>query len=142
MSYVNVFIHAVWGVKARKKILLPDISFKIIQHIFSNAKEKGYKIYELNTHLDHVHCLMALNADCSLAKQMQLIKGESAHWMNRSNLLNEKFEWANEYFATSVSVRHFEHVRMYIRHQQEHHRKVSFEEEYAGFIKSLESDQG
>ena len=142
MSYVNVFIHAVWGVKARKKILLPDISSKIIQHIFSNAKAKGYKIYELNTHLDHVHCLMALNADCSLAKQMQLIKGESAHWINHSNLIKEKFEWANEYFATSVSVRHFENVRMYIRHQQEHHRKLSFEDEYAGFIKSLESDQG
>jgi putative transposase len=59
-----------------------------------------------------------------------LIKGESAFWANKNNLLKTKFEWADEYYAASVSDSSVEKVRKYIYNQEEHHRKVSFEEEY------------
>ena len=73
---------------------------------------------------------------------MQLIKGESSFWINKENILGElspnlslgKFEWQDEYFAVSVSESMIETVRNYIRNQEEHHSKKTFQNEYEEFI--------
>jgi REP element-mobilizing transposase RayT len=61
---------------------------------------------------------------------MQLIKGESSFWINQQGLTKEKFQWQTEYFAVSVSESILEKVRNYIRNQESHHSKKSFQEEY------------
>ena len=103
-----------------------------------NAKSKGIFIDCINGHTDHFHCLIGLNADMSIAKAMQLIKGESAFWMNKQQLTKFKFEWADEYFAVSVSESMLDKVRAYIAGQEEHHRKKSFQEEYQAFINTYQ----
>ena len=66
---------------------------------------------------------------------MNLIKGESSHWLNISKIIKGKFEWQDEYFAVSVSPSAIEKVRDYIRNQEEHHKKKTFAQEYEEFIK-------
>ena len=65
---------------------------------------------------------------------MQLIKGESSYWINKQNLLNEKFEWQDEYFAVSVSESVVDKVRNYIKNQENHHIHQTWEEEYNELI--------
>lgn len=65
---------------------------------------------------------------------MQLIKGESAFWVNKNNIIKHKFEWADEYFAASVSESMLDKVRAYIRNQEQHHKKVTFAQEYQEFM--------
>ena len=65
---------------------------------------------------------------------MQLIKGESAFWANKLQLIKPQLQWADEYFAVSVSESQLNKVREYIKSQEEHHKKVSFQEEYDKFI--------
>jgi REP element-mobilizing transposase RayT len=60
---------------------------------------------------------------------MQLIKGESSFWINKNQLTKEKFEWQDEYFAFSVSESVIDKVRDYIKNQEEHHKRKTFEEE-------------
>ena len=79
--------------------------------------------------------MMGLNADMSISKAMHLIKGESAFWINKQKIIRGKFEWADEYFAVSVSESVLDKVRAYINTQEEHHQKVSFAQEYEKFIK-------
>ncbi len=79
---------------------------------------------------------MGLNADMSIAKVMQLIKGESAFWINKQPLTKRKFEWADEYFAVSVSESMLDKVRLYIDTQEEHHQKKTFQQEYEAFIQT------
>jgi len=71
----------------------------------------------------------------ALSKAINLIKGESSYWLNKQKVINDKFEWAADYFAVSISESQIEKVRNYIRQQDEHHRKISFVEEYSKFIK-------
>jgi REP element-mobilizing transposase RayT len=66
---------------------------------------------------------------------MQLIKGESSHWVNKNKLLSSAFEWADEYFAVSVSESVVDKVREYVKNQEEHHRKKTFTEEWNEFMK-------
>jgi REP element-mobilizing transposase RayT len=70
----------------------------------------------------------------TIAKVMQLIKGESAYWANKNSLLKSKLEWADEYYAVSVSESMFNKVRDYIQNQEEHHKKTTFKNEYEEFI--------
>ncbi len=135
MAFVKIMIHAVWGTKNREPFLTKEIRLVVIEHIKQNAKSKEIYINRLNGYTEHLHCLMGLNADMSISKAMQLIKGESAFWINKQKLTKTKFEWADEYFAVSVSESMLDKVRAYIDEQEEHHKKITFQQEYDEFIK-------
>jgi REP element-mobilizing transposase RayT len=137
MSYVKIWIHAVWGTKNHEPVLKPPILEKICSHIGFNAKQKGIYIDRINGYDEHIHILMLLKSEYSISKQMQLIKGESAHWVNVSKLLKTKLEWADKFFAASVSESQIDSVRAYIDNQQTHHQKQTFTEEYKHFLASL-----
>jgi putative transposase len=136
MAYVKVLIHAVWGTKNRERVIAQCLRAEILSHIKANASTKEIFIDTLNSQPDHIHCLFYLNADMSVAKAINLIKGESSFWLNKQKLLKAKFEWADEYFAASVSESQKDNVRTYILNQDEHHRKLTFAEEYNKFLES------
>jgi len=135
MSHVKIWIHAVWRTKNHERVLLKEIRTQLFKHIRENAKEKQIYIDFINGDLDHIHCLLALNADMSIAKTLQLIKGEAAYWANKNSLINGKLEWADEYFAVSVSESILNKVRDYIKNQEVHHQNISFQSEYEDFLK-------
>ena len=141
MSYTNIMVHAVWGRKSRYPYLTPHIKQQVCKHIRENALTKGIHIDSINGDADHLHSLMALKRDLSIATQMQLIKGECAYWINSNNLIKNKFGWADEYFAESVSPKDLDRVRAYIKIQEQHHHKISFQEEYEQLLKSDEFGQ-
>lgn len=126
-------IHAVWSTKNRYPFLVNDTRQKVIDHIKENAITKQICIDTINGSDDHIHCLFGLNADISISKVMQLIKGESAFWINKQKLTKTKFEWADEYFAVSVSESIIDKVRTYINNQEDHHKKITFTQEYETF---------
>jgi putative transposase len=134
MSYIRIWIHAVWGTKNHAPILKKEIRHELFHHVQENAKTKQIKIDAINGYLDHVHCLLSLNSESSISKTMQLIKGESAHWANQKKISKSKLDWADEYFAVSVSESVVDKVREYIRNQEVHHKKESFSDEYKKFI--------
>ena len=142
MSFVNVMIHAVWGTKHRKPLLQKEVRKSICAHIKENARDKGIFIDRINGHTDHLHCLFGLNADLSLSKHLQLIKGESAYWMNKNRLLPVQFEWCHEYYAASVSPQTLDIVRAYIDNQEVHHSTASFSDEYTKFLEESDAGQG
>ena len=142
MAFVKIWVHAVWGTKNREPVLEKEILKSVCDHITKNGKLKGIFIDCVNGYADHLHSLMLLNADTSISKQMQLIKGESSFWINKNKIIKGHFEWADEYFASSVSEDKLDIVRAYIINQQEHHKKVTFKDEYEKFLKHFGFDQG
>ena len=142
MSFVKIWIHAVWGTKNREPVLQKAIRDQVRQHISENAVAKGIYIDCINGYADHLHSLMTLSADLSIAKQMQLIKGESSFWINKNKFVKGHFKWADEYFAVSVSEDKLQLVRDYINGQEKYHAKETFTEEYNRFLKYLGFQNG
>lgn len=134
MSYVKVWIHAVWTVKNRQLILLQDIRMKLFEHITQNALEKDILMEVTGGHHNHVHCLFRLKNNQTIEKNMQLIKGESSYWFNKMDLSKEKLIWQKEYFAVSDSESQVNAVKKYISNQEEHHKRKTWEDEYNEFI--------
>lgn len=138
MAFVNIMVHAVWGTKNRTPFLSKEVRPLVIEHIKQNAKIKDIYIDSLNGYSDHLHCLIGLNANMSISQTMQLIKGESAFWINKQKLTKSKFGWADEYYAVSVSRSVVNKVRTYIDGQEEHHKNKTFHQEHDEFIKKYE----
>ena len=135
MPFIKVYIHFVWSTKNRQPFLsTPELRKMMWNHIRDNAKKKGIYIDFINGYKEHCHCLVSLGDDQTMRQLMQLIKGESSHWINKENLLSEKFEWQDEYFAVSVSESLVDKVRNYIKDQESHHTQKTWEEEYNELI--------
>jgi len=134
MGYVKMWAHLVWATKKREPVLEKNIRKKIFSHIRENALTKNIQIDFINGHVDHVHILLSLNADQTIANTIQLIKGESSYWINKNKLTPQKFEWQDDYFVVSVSESGIDKVRDYIKNQEEHHKKKTFQQEYDEFM--------
>ena len=135
MPFIKIYIHFVWSTKNRFPFLNSlEFREKMWKHIKENGKEKGIFIDFVNGYSDHCHCLVSLKSDQTIQKVIQMIKGESAFWFNNQNFILEKFGWQDEYFAVSVSESMIENVRNYIRNQETHHSKKSFDDEYNKMI--------
>jgi putative transposase len=134
MSYTKIWIHLVWATKKRAPVLQKQIRQKLFPHMLENARAKKIHVDFINGYIDHVHILLSLAAGQSIAQVVQLIKGESSWWINKNKLTTNVFEWQSDYFAVSVSESGVNQVRDYIKNQEIHHSKQSFDEEHQEFV--------
>jgi len=134
MPYTKVFIHYIWSTKNRENIISKELKPLLLNHIKENSKRKEIFINSLNCVSNHIHILVSLGSEQTIAKTAMLIKGESSFWVNKQQKLKTKFEWQDEYIALSVSYSAIDKVREYILNQEEHHKKKTFAEEYENFL--------
>ena len=140
MPYIKIWIHAVWTTKNKQPYLKKEIRYDVFRHIKEYADRNDIYIDFINGHIDHVHCLISLNANQCIADVMQLIKGEPSFWINKMQLIDTKFGWQKKYYAASVSESHVKRVRDYIRNQEAHHNRQSLDEEIGELFPGQEDD--
>lgn len=134
MSYVQIWLHCVWGTRNGDCIISSALRPELLHHISINAKENKITLDRLNIHKDHAHALINMGKQQNLVTIMQFLKGESSFWINTQKLLPGQFAWQDDYLAVSVSNSHLEKVRNYIKNQDAHHQNMSWEEELQLFI--------
>ena|SRR5690349_21840768 len=138
MAFVKVYIHFIWSTKNRQPYLnSPDLRKQVWIHMKENALKQKIYIDTINGYKEHCHCLLSLGVHLAISKVIQLIKGESSWWINRNHLTRSQFEWQDEYFGVSVSESDLPRVRKYIRNQEEHHKRISFQDEYDDFLQKF-----
>jgi len=136
MPFTKVMIHFIWSTKNRHPLISKEIKPLILNHIKENSIKKGIFIDSLNCVEDHIHLLISLGTEQTIAKIAMLIKGESSFWVNKQKLTKQKFEWQDEYIGLSVSQSAIVKVREYIANQEQHHLKKTFAQEYDEFLKA------
>jgi putative transposase len=134
MSYLKIWLHCVWTTNKRIPYLGDEIRDKVIFHILENARLKGIYVDHINGYHDHLHALISLGGKQTISEVMQKIKGESSFWINKNKLTRLKFEWQDDFYAVSIGMPQLDILRKYIRNQNEHHQKASFQEELASII--------
>jgi REP element-mobilizing transposase RayT len=134
MPYTKVMLHYIWATKNRKPIISKELKPLLLGHIRENSIKKEIHIDCLNCVEDHIHLLISLGTEQTISKVAGLIKGESSFWTNKQAIINQTFEWQDEYIALSVSQSAINNVRRYIANQEEHHKKKTFTQEYDEFL--------
>ena len=129
-SLTRIWIHAVFSTKDRQPLLKDKMRASLLAHIQEELEDQGCGVRIINGTNDHIHVLFLLSKEHSIAQIMKSIKGESSHWINGGDLIPQKFAWQVGYGGFSVSESIVNKVEKYIRDQQEHHRTMTFAEEY------------
>jgi REP-associated tyrosine transposase len=127
-------MHCVFSTKNRQKVITPDLAASLHSYLGGIARTNGMTALSVGGVEDHVHVLLLLPATIPVAKGLQLIKGGSSKWIHDTFPAMGGFGWQAGYGAFSIGVSQVEKTRRYIEGQVEHHRTVTFQEEFIGFL--------
>ncbi|MGM9799767.1 MAG: IS200/IS605 family transposase [Muribaculaceae bacterium] len=130
MSKVQNLIHIIFNTKNRKFTITNDNREDLYRFIWKLCSQSGCYLLRIGGIPNHIHILLDLSPLISLSDLVKKIKQQSSNWMKESSLFPEFEGWGREYGAFSVSLSHKDSVIEYIKSQQEHHKVVSFEDEY------------
>ncbi len=83
---------------------------------------------------DHVHMLLSIPSTMSIAKCVQLLKGNSSKWLHETFRDLPAFEWQEGYGAFSIGMTRVHDTTRYIKRQAEHHKRFTFQDELAVFL--------
>lgn len=130
-TFATLNTHIVFGTKNRE----PMITNADEMHAYLGGIVRGLggTALKVGGIADHVHLLVRFKPTLALADAVEQIKGSSSKWMNEH--MPTRFRWQKGYSAFSVSPSAVDAVIRYIARQAEHHRRVTFAEEYLAFLK-------
>ena len=95
MAQVRIWVHAVWSTKNRAPLLAnKNKRIDIFKHIKSNAKEKGIYLDFINGVADHVHVLISLACDQTIAQVIALLRGERSRYIHEHKITEIWFDWS------------------------------------------------
>jgi putative transposase len=129
-TYTQIHIHAIFAVKGRSNLISHKWKDDLYKYIAGIIDQQKHRLLIINGMPDHVHLFFGMNPAQSLSDLMQDVKGSSSKWINEKKFLKSKFEWQQGYGAFSYSKSQVEQVVNYIKDQEEHHKKFSFQDEY------------
>jgi putative transposase len=134
-SFSQIYIQLVFAPKFRESLLQPKINKVLFPYMGEMLNNKGHKPIIINGMPDHLHILLGLNPKQSISDIISDLKRSSSICINENQLLPGNFQWQDGYGAFSYSRSQLDDVYKYIENQKEHHGKVTFREEYIGFLK-------
>ena len=119
-------------------MLNADLKASLFPYLGGIIRKHDGKALIINGPPDHVHILASLAAKYSLSDLMRELKADSSGWVHKNFPSQKLFAWQIGYGAFSVSHSNLVEVERYIANQEEHHRKISFQEEFVAFLKRHE----
>jgi REP element-mobilizing transposase RayT len=134
MSYVSAYFHCVFSTKERRPFITPELRDRLWPFLGGIARQNEMKATEIGGVEDHIHILLSLPPTLPVSKAMQFVKGASSKWIHETFPGQRLFAWQEEYGAFSVSVSQLDRTIAYIRAQHEHHRKMTFQEEFLALL--------
>jgi putative transposase len=135
IEYKNLYIHYILTTFHRVHCISEDNRERIEKYITGIVNNNDSQLYAVHCNPEHTHILLSRSPKISDDELVDKIAKSSARFINENKLCQGKFDWQNTASAFSVSKSDVDKTCKYILNQQEHHKKVTFEEEYQSYIK-------
>jgi len=142
-SYTSIFTHIIFSTYERQPLIAPDIHSPLHAYLGGIARNLGSTPVTIGGVNDHVHLLSTLPPTISVADFINKLKANSSKWVHE-RFWSRRFAWQRGYGAFSVSPSMLERVTRYIDEQEQHHRAVTFRDEFVRFLQEagVEYDEG
>jgi len=127
--------HLVFSTKNRLPQITTDLRDPLYAYLGGIIRAQRGLLLQAGGIEDHVHLLVSLPAQPSIADLLRLIKTNSSKWVHETFPHHRAFAWQSGYGAFSVSPSNDDDVRRYIASQPEHHRQTTFQEEFLEFLR-------
>lgn len=139
-NYSQIYIQVIFAVQNRASLILPTWEEELYKYITGIVTHKEQKMLAINGMPDHIHFLIGMKPSCCLSDLVREVKKSSNQFINEKRLVKSNFNWQSGFGSFSYSHSALDKVILYINHQKEHHRKLTFREEYIGFLKKFQVD--
>jgi REP element-mobilizing transposase RayT len=139
-SLSRILIHATFSTKLRDRSLAyPDLREHLDAYTIGILRNLECPALQVGSVIDHMHLFFLQARTAAVAEVVGIVKKETSAWIKTQNPeINDpflaKFAWQSGYAAFSVSESGAEAVMQYIRNQEEHHRRITFQDEYRAFL--------
>jgi putative transposase len=134
-TYSSLYYHVVFSTKCREPWIRRDIEDRVWQLVGGIARRHEMLALKVGGIEDHLHSLIWAPPKFAPSQIAQILKGESSKWIHEVFSRLKSFAWQDGYGAFSVSKSDIPEVIAYIENQREHHRKMTFQEEYREFLR-------
>jgi len=137
-SLSNVLLHIVFSTKHRQLWLDTEIEGELFKYIGGICRELKCPSHAIGGTDDHVHIACSLSRTLAICKLLEEIKSSSSKWIKTKGDQYSGFEWQNGYGAFSIGQSQLPDLRHYIGNQREHHRRLTFQDEYRKLLARYE----
>jgi len=137
MSYVQLIYHAVIRTKASQPTLSLEHSDELYRYIWGILKNKNCVLYRINGTEDHIHIFFSLHQTIALSDFMRDLKAETSKMLKCTTGFERFTAWGEGYAALTYSLRDKDMIVQYIKNQREHHKNVTFREEYIALLMEM-----
>ena len=134
-SLTRIFLHIIFSTKHRHRMIDETIENELFHYLGGVCRDLECQPIQVGGYLDHVHILSGLSKKITVIKLLQEVKQNSSKWIKTKGDQYTGFYWQDGYAAVSVSPAELDRVAQYIRHQKEHHQKLSFQDECRALFK-------
>jgi REP element-mobilizing transposase RayT len=117
-----------------ERVLTIEYTSRLYEYISGIIKNKNCYLYQINGTEDHIHLLSDLHPSLALADYIREIKTSSSIWLKSQKTFPKFKGWADGYAGVTCSYSEKNRLIDYIKNQREHHKKVSFLEEYRAIL--------
>jgi REP element-mobilizing transposase RayT len=140
-TFTNLLTHIVFSTKERVPVINAELRPQLHAYMGGIVRELQGTALIINGMADHVHLLVGLPPALSLSDALRVLKANSSRWLHETR--RAPFNWQAGYGAFSVSQSNVLAVTEYIAHQEEHHRKMTFQEEFIALLRkhNIEFDE-
>ena len=134
-TLTNLLYHIVFSTKTRVDLIDPEFATNLCPYIGGVIRGEKGRLLKIGGTANHVHILAMFSASVSVSDMLRRIKGNSSKWINEDKQRKIPFSWQRGYGAFSVSESMCGMVSKYIENQKEHHKKMTFKEEFLLLLK-------
>jgi putative transposase len=131
-SYSQNHVHLVFSTKKRQKLIPKKLQPRLWTYTAAICKNHDMLAFAVGGTEDHIHILFRLPPTLTLSRAVTLVKSNSSKWIKEQGI---QFSWREGYGAFAVSSSNVSAVIKYIDNQEEHHRKMTFEQEFIALLK-------
>lgn len=139
-TYTQLYFHIVFAVKGRACLIDTAWKNELYKYIAGIIAKQHQKLMIVNGMPDHIHLLIGTKPNCNLSDLVRGIKANSSKWINEKGFINKTFKWQNGFGAFSKGQSEIHVIINYIKNQEAHHAKKTFNDEYREILETYEID--
>lgn len=130
MSYTCLLYHIVFRTKHGKNTIPEQHEKELYAYMMGIINNKKSKLYRIGGTENHIHLLIDIHPTFAVSDFMKELKEYSSKWLAQNPNFPNFEGWAISFAGFTYNIDDKQRIINYIKNQREHHKTITFEEEY------------
>jgi REP element-mobilizing transposase RayT len=139
-TYTQIYLQLVFSPWGHENVIPVKHKEELNKYITGVIQNRKHKLLAINCMRDHIHIFLGYNPSQPLPDLLRDIKANSSKFINEKRWMPGKFQWQQGYGSFSYSHSQLDNVIKYINNQEEHHKTITFKEEYLKLLEQFDID--